>query len=53
MNSTSEKGEQFRDYFIMLRKFIDYYKNHISDKIIDLVSDNKYIYILGRSDKKY
>jgi len=34
MNSTSEKGEQFRDYFVMLRKFIDYYKNHISDKII-------------------
>jgi phage anti-repressor protein len=38
MNSNSIKGEQFRDYFVMLRKFIDYYRNHISDKILDLVS---------------
>ncbi len=47
MNSTSEKGDQFRDYFVMLRKFIDYYRNHISDKILDLVSNKKYIYIMG------
>ena len=52
MNSTSIKGEQFRDYFIMLRKFIDYYRNHISDKILDLVSEKKYIYILGINKKK-
>jgi phage anti-repressor protein len=52
MNSTSKKGEQFRDYFIMLRKFIDYYRNHISDKIIDLTSNKKYIYILGINKKK-
>jgi phage anti-repressor protein len=53
MNSTSKKGEQFRDYFVMLRKFIDYYRNHISDKILDLVSDKKYIYILRINKKKY
>jgi hypothetical protein len=52
MNSTSKKGEQFRDYFIMLRKFIDYYRNHISDKIVDLTSNKKYIYILGINKKK-
>ena len=52
MNSNSIKGEQFRDYFVMLRKFIDYYRNHISDKILDLVSDKKYIYIMGINKKK-
>jgi hypothetical protein len=52
MNSTSDKGVQFRDYFVMLRKFIDYYKNHISDKILDLASDKKYIYILGINKRK-
>jgi len=36
----------------MLRKFIDYYKNHISDKILDLVSNKQYIYILGINKKK-
>ena len=46
MKSTSKKGQEFRDYFIMLRKFIDYYKQHFSDKIIDLAKSNKFIYIL-------
>lgn len=46
MNSSTEKGKLFRDYFIMLRKFIDYYKQHFSDKINDLVNNNKYMYIL-------
>jgi hypothetical protein len=35
-----------RDYFIMLHKFIDYYKVHISNKIIDLTKKNKYVYII-------
>jgi len=26
MNSSTKKGQMFRDYFVMLRKFIDYYK---------------------------
>ncbi len=47
MNSSSEKGKLFRDYFVMLRKFIDYYKEHFSNKINELVNDNKYIYILS------
>jgi hypothetical protein len=46
MKSTTKKGQEFRDYFIMLRKFIDYYKQHISEKIIDLTKTHKYIYIL-------
>jgi phage anti-repressor protein len=47
MNSSSEKGKLFRDYFVMLRKFIDYYKQHFSNKINELVNNNKYIYILS------
>lgn len=46
------KGKQFRDYFVMLRKFIDYYRNHISDKILELMDSNKYIYILCIDKKK-
>lgn len=47
MNSSTKKGQQFRDYFVMLRKFIDYYKQHITDKILDLAKTNKFIYILA------
>ena len=37
----------------MLRKFIDYYKQHISDKIMELTKTHKYIYILlVNKDKK-
>jgi hypothetical protein len=46
MSSTTEKGKVFRDYFVMLRKFIDYYKDHFANKINELAKDNKYIYIL-------
>ena len=47
MVSTTEKGKMFRDYFVMLRKFIDYYKDHFSNKINELAKENnKYIYIL-------
>ena len=46
MASRSERGNQVRDYFILLRKFINYYREHIANKIIDLTKTNKYIYIL-------
>jgi len=46
MNSSTKKGKLFRDYFVMLRKFIDYYKNHFADKIMELTKTNKFIYIL-------
>lgn len=45
-NSSTEKGTIFRDYYRMLRKFIDYYKNHIADKILDLAKTNEFIYII-------
>ena len=44
MNSSTKKGQMFRDYFVMLRKFIDYYKQHIADKILELTQTNKFIY---------
>jgi len=46
MQSKTKKGKEVRDYFILLRKFIDYYKDHFSQKIIDLTKNNKYVYIL-------
>lgn len=46
MNSSTKKGQMFRDYFVMLRKFIDYYKQHIADKILELTQTSKFIYIL-------
>lgn len=49
--STTKRGREFQDYFIMLRKFIDYYKDHISDKILELTKTNKYIYILAVNKK--
>jgi len=51
LSSTTKKGTEFRDYFIMLRKFIDYYKDHISDKILELTKTNKYMYILAVNKK--
>lgn len=47
MNSSTKKGQEFRDYFVMLRKFIDYYKQHIANKIIELTKTNKFVYILS------
>ncbi len=46
MASRSERGNQVRDYFILLRKFINYYKEHIATKINSLIKKNKFIYIL-------
>jgi len=47
MNSNTQKGMQFRDYFVMLRQFIDYYKEHFANKIIELTHTEKFIYIIG------
>jgi len=46
MNSSTKKGQLFRDYFVMLRKFIDYYKHHFAEKIMELTKTSKFIYIL-------
>ena len=46
MISRTETGNQVRDYFITLRKFINYYKHHFADKINNLALDHKYMYIL-------
>jgi hypothetical protein len=35
----------------MLRKFIDYYKDHISAKILELTKTNKFMYILAVNKK--
>ncbi len=51
MNSSTKKGQMFRDYFVMLRKFIDYYKQHITDKILELTQTSKFIYILTVNKK--
>jgi phage anti-repressor protein len=45
MVSKAEKAEKVRDYFILLRKFINYYKNHIHE-MINKNNTNKCIYIL-------
>jgi phage anti-repressor protein len=47
MNSTTKKGAQYRDYYVMLRKFIDYYKEHFANKIMELTQTEKFIYIIA------
>ena len=46
MKSKTDKGNQVRDYFITLRKFIDYYKHNFANNINTLAKGNKSIYIL-------
>jgi len=46
MSSKSKKANEVRDYFITLRKFIEYYKQHISDMIINKAIEGKAVYIL-------
>lgn len=48
MASKSEKANEVRDYFIILRKFIDYYKNNISTMILNLANGQpgKCVYII-------
>lgn len=46
MLSKISKGEAVRDYFIILRKFIDYYKSHFANKINSLIKTKKYVYVI-------
>lgn len=63
MMSKAKKAEPVRDYFIMLRKFIQYYKNHIAKMIMDnnlqqpkgqiyiiLANKHKNIFKIGKTD---
>jgi len=63
MLSRSNKANSVRDYFILLRKFIMYYKDHISNMIINnakkypngcvyiiLANKNKNIFKFGKSN---
>lgn len=54
MASRTKKADQVRDYFVTLRKFIDYYKNNISDMILKKASKQptKCIYIILANKKK-
>ncbi len=45
MVTKSSKGEEVRDYFILLRKFIDYYKHNISDMLMHNIKSGKYGYM--------
>jgi phage anti-repressor protein len=62
MMSKAEKANKVRDYFIILRKFIQYYKNNIEDMIINnslqlpegtvyiiLINKGKNIFKFGRT----
>ena len=45
--SRTEKASKVRDYYVILFKFIDYYKNEISEAIMEnIVKGKGYIYIL-------
>jgi phage anti-repressor protein len=46
MESRTPKGEAVRDYFIVLRKFINYYKIHFANTINKLAQTKKYVYII-------
>jgi len=63
LTSKAEKANSVRDYFIILRRFIQYYKDNISKMIIStakknpkscvyiiLVNKNKNIFKIGRTD---
>ena len=43
MMSRTEQGNSVRDYFITLRKFIDYYREHFANKINSLTTTGKYL----------
>jgi len=46
MASKSKKASAVRDYFVTLRKFIEYYREHISEMIIDKAINGKAVYII-------
>lgn len=52
MESKSKRGNTVRDYFITLRKFIEYYRDHFTNKINSLAISNKYVYIILANKNK-
>lgn len=52
MLSKSKKANKVRDYFIILRKFITYYKNNIDKMILDKIKNNKKCVYVLLVDKK-
>jgi phage anti-repressor protein len=52
MQSKTKKGNSVRDYFITLRKFIEYYRDHFTNKINSLAISNKYVYIILANKNK-
>lgn len=52
MLSRSKMGNSVRDYFITLRQFINYYKNHIADTINHMAKPGKCVYIILANKNK-
>lgn len=52
MGSRSKMGNSVRDYFITLRQFINYYKNHIADTINHMAKPGKCVYIILANKNK-
>lgn len=52
MTSRSKKGNAVRDYFITLRKFIEYYRQHFADNINKMAKGKKCMYIILANKNK-
>lgn len=52
MRSNAKKAVSVRDYFITLRKFIQYYKDNISEMIMTKANSKNCVYILSVNKKK-
>ena len=52
LTSETHKGDAFREFFINLRKFIDYYKTHFTNTINKMVQPKKYIYVISVDKNK-
>lgn len=54
LDSRTKKANEIKNYFITLRKFIDYYKDHISNMILDNAArlNGKCVYIICANAQK-
>ena len=52
MLAKTQRGNEVRDYFILLCKFIDYYKEHFSNKILELAKNEGCIYVILANKNK-
>ena len=52
MSTHAQKGNEIRDYFIKLHKFINYYKNNIYKMIWNPSEPEKFAYIIMIDEKK-